>query len=81
MLDGETQLTDTVIGFAIEVHNVLGPGLPESAYEAALCIELRNGGVAFKRQIGIPLYYKGELLPNTDPTSSWTIAWLWRSKA
>jgi GxxExxY protein len=67
MLDGETQLTDRVIGYAMEVHTVLGPGLPESAYEAALCIELRTGGVPFQRQIGIPLYYKGELLSEHRP--------------
>jgi GxxExxY protein len=67
MLDGETQLTNRVIGYAMEVHRVLGPGRPESAYEAALCIELRNGGVPFKRQIGIPLYYKGELLSEHRP--------------
>jgi GxxExxY protein len=67
MLDGDTQLTDRVIGYAIEVHRVLGPGLPESAYEGALCIELRNGGVCFRRQIGVPLYYKGEILLEHRP--------------
>jgi GxxExxY protein len=67
MLDGETELTDKVIGYAMEVHRVLGPGLPESAYESALCIELRNGRVPFKRQVGVPLYYKGELLSEHRP--------------
>jgi GxxExxY protein len=67
MLDGETELTDKVIGYAMEVHRVLGPGLPESAYESALCIELRNGRIPFKRQVGVPLYYKGELLSEHRP--------------
>ena len=67
MLDGETQLTETIIRFALEVHRVLGPGLSEAVYESALCIELRDGGLPFKRQIGVPLYYKGELLSEHRP--------------
>jgi GxxExxY protein len=67
MLDGETQLTESIIGFAMEIHRQLGPGLLESAYESAMCIELRNGGVSFKRQIGVPLYYKGELISEHRP--------------
>ncbi len=51
-------LTAKVIGFAIEVHRTLGPGLLESAYEECLCFELKQGGLAFKRQVPLPIIYK-----------------------
>jgi GxxExxY protein len=53
-------LTEQVIGLAIEVHRNTGPGLLESVYEQCLCVELRRAGVAFKRQVPIPMLYKGE---------------------
>jgi GxxExxY protein len=52
-------LTQKIIGAAIEVHRVLGPGLLESAYEECLCHELRLGGIAFTRQQPLPVVYKG----------------------
>ena len=51
-------LTDTVIGLAIEVHRGLGPGLLESAYEECLCYELEQKGIAFRRQVALPVTYK-----------------------
>jgi len=51
-----------VIGCAIEVHKVLGPGLIESVYEACLCQELGQAGLAFVRQQKLPVIYKGERL-------------------
>lgn len=51
-------LTGEVIGAAIEVHRVLGPGLLESAYEAALCVELELREVPFVRQPMVALVYK-----------------------
>ena len=54
------QLTERIIGCAIEVHRQLGPGLLEQTYEAALCIELQNAGVAFVRQPIFPVIYKGQ---------------------
>jgi GxxExxY protein len=42
-------LTEKIIGFAIEVHRNLGPGLLESAYEECLCFELVQAGIAFRR--------------------------------
>ena len=57
-----TDLTEQIIGCAIEVHRHLGPGLLESVYESALCIELRTARLPFARQVGIPLFYKGELI-------------------
>jgi GxxExxY protein len=52
-------LTGKVIGAAIEVHRVLGPGLLESAYEECLCHELNLVGLAFERQVPLPVVYKG----------------------
>ena len=51
-------LTERVIGFAIEVHRLLGPGLLESAYEECLCFELKQNGVSFKRQMFLPVVYR-----------------------
>ena len=67
MLDGNTELTERIIGCAIEVHRVLGPGLPEAACETALCIELQTRGIPFKRQVGFPIYYKGQLISQHRP--------------
>lgn len=55
-------LSGQVIGAAIEVHRVLGPGLLESAYELALERELRLLGHDARRQIPVPLEYKGASL-------------------
>jgi GxxExxY protein len=52
-------LTEQIIGAAIEVHRILGPGLLESAYEACLCRELSLRGLRFRRQIEVPIEYKG----------------------
>lgn len=52
-------LTEKIIGAAIEVHRLLGPGLLESAYEECLCHELRLGGITFTRQQPLPVLYKG----------------------
>ncbi len=49
-----------VIGCAIEVHRTLGPGFLESIYEACLCGELTDAGLAFNRQQRIPIIYKGQ---------------------
>ena len=52
-------LSEKVIGAAIEVHRVLGPGLLESAYEKCLCHELAERHLAFERQVPVPVSYKG----------------------
>lgn len=52
------ELTEKIIGCAIEVHKHLGPGLLESAYEECLAYELENCGLSFSRQIGVPVVYK-----------------------
>ncbi len=53
------QLTDLVIGSAIEVHRALGPRLLESTYEMCLCRELALRQISFERQKPIPVVYKG----------------------
>jgi len=52
-------VTGQVIGAAIEVHRALGPGLLESAYQECLCRELGLRGVPFRRQLALPVEYKG----------------------
>jgi hypothetical protein len=55
-------LTYEIIGAAVEVHRVLGPGLLESAYEECLCFELAARGLSLRRQPPIPLIYKEQRL-------------------
>jgi GxxExxY protein len=52
-------LTEKIIGCAIEVHRVLGPGLLEASYEAALAIEFETAKLHFQQQLMIPVFYKG----------------------
>ena len=56
------KLSSKIIGAAIEVHQILGPGLLESAYEECLCKELGLRGLSFERQRPLPLEYKGDKL-------------------
>lgn len=61
MTKGEiNQLSKRVIGCAIEVHRRLGPGLLESVYEKAICIELRHEGILFESQKSLHVNYRGE---------------------
>jgi GxxExxY protein len=53
------EITEEIIGAAIEVHRVLGPGLLESAYEDCLCRELCLREIPFQRQAPLPVEYKG----------------------
>jgi GxxExxY protein len=55
----ENEISEAVIGAAIEVHRHLGPGLLESVYEQALCHELHLRSLGFKRQQGVAISYKG----------------------
>jgi GxxExxY protein len=52
------ELTEQVIGAAIDVHRELGPGLLESTYEACLCYELSQRKIPFQRQVGLAVQYK-----------------------
>ena len=53
------ELTEAVIGAAMDVHRALGPGLLESAYELCLCRELALRNISYERQKQIPIEYKG----------------------
>jgi GxxExxY protein len=64
--DTETQrrstadpLSEAVIGAAVEIHRVLGPGLLESAYAKCLAHELSLRQIGFEREVPLPLTYKG----------------------
>lgn len=56
------EITEKIIGSAIEVHRSLGPGLLESAYEECVSRELTLRKIAFERQKPVPLLYKGPTL-------------------
>ena len=58
----ENQLAEKIIGAAIEVHKELGPGLLESAYEAALFFELNSMNLLVQKQVPVQTVYKGQSL-------------------
>jgi len=55
----ENEISERIIGAAIEVHRILGPGLLEGVYEEALCHEFQLRGIHFERQKPVPIDYKG----------------------
>lgn len=55
-------MTEKVIGCAIEVHRILGPGLLESAYQRCLALELQHQGIAFETEVSMPVKYKNNTL-------------------
>jgi GxxExxY protein len=52
------ELTSKIIGCAINVHRILGPGLLESAYEECLSFELGQAGLLYERQKSVPVVFK-----------------------
>jgi GxxExxY protein len=56
------ELTEQIIGAAIEVHRHVGPGLLESSYRECMCRELKLRGIKFERERKLPVQYKGILL-------------------
>lgn len=56
------KLSYLLLKFAFSVHNLLGPGLLESAYEDTFCVELAKAGIYFYRQKVYPLHYKGKYI-------------------
>lgn len=60
--DIDQGLSRRIIGLAIEVHRLIGPGLLESAYEECLCREFELAGLPFRRQVPVPVEYKGHRL-------------------
>lgn len=57
------ELTYAIIGAAMEVHRILGPGFLEYVYEEALCYELTLRKILFERQKELDIYYKDYLIP------------------
>ena len=60
-------LTQRIIGCGLTVHRLLGPGLVEATYERAFCIELTEAGLAFTRQLHVPICYKGHIIGEYQP--------------
>ena len=54
----KNEITGEIIGCAIEVHNHLGPGLLESAYQECLCYELDKAGLLYVKEKSLPIVYK-----------------------
>lgn len=54
----ENEVSEKIIGCAIEVHKSLGPGLLESAYLECLFYELQSMGLKVEKQRALPLVYK-----------------------
>jgi GxxExxY protein len=57
-----SQLSGKLLGIAFKVHNVLGCGLHESAYEEAFCIELSSASIFYSRQCTFPIQYSGQYI-------------------
>jgi len=55
----EGKITEGIIGAAIEVHKILGPGLLESSYEECMFYELKDAGFKVVKQVELPIKYKG----------------------
>jgi GxxExxY protein len=55
-------LTNRIIGLAIEVHRVVRPGLLESIYAGCLSAELEHAGIPFQREVMVPVIYKGKTI-------------------
>jgi GxxExxY protein len=60
-------LTERIIGCGIAVHRALGPGLLESPYQAAMCLELTAAGLGFERERLVPLTYRGRRIGEYRP--------------
>jgi GxxExxY protein len=56
------ELSGKVLRMAFSVHNILGPGLLESCYQDAYCVELKRAGIPFEREKVYALMYKGECI-------------------
>ena len=66
-MDNDHTISDRIIGAAIEVHRQLGPGLLETPYKRALCIELAHQGLRFETNRHIPMEYRGEVIGEYIP--------------
>lgn len=66
-MDHDHTISDRIIGAAIEVHRQLGPGLLETPYKRALCIELTHQGLRIETNRHIPMEYRGEVIGEYIP--------------
>jgi GxxExxY protein len=66
-MDHDHTISDRIIGAAIEVHRQLGPGLLETPYKRALCIELTHQGLQIETNRRIPMEYRGEVIGEYIP--------------
>ena len=74
-------LTERIIGLAIEVHRQTGPELLQSVYTACLAFELEQAGISLMRQVSVPVFYKGRQMPlGSAPTSLWQASLSWKSR-
>ena len=55
----ENEISEKIVGAAIEVHKELGPGLMESIYQKCLTFELRESGLKVEAEVEVPVRYKG----------------------
>src|SRR6516164_3070745 len=53
------ELSERVIGSAMDVHRQIGPGLLEAVYEECLCFELKQARIGYRRQVPLPVFYRG----------------------
>lgn len=75
------ELTEQVIGLAIDVHRLTGPGMLESVYEGCLCHELAQAGIPFERQVGFrSLTTAYDSTKASAPTFWWIAKWSLKSR-
>ena len=76
------ELSYAIVGAAMEVHRILGPGFLEAVYQAALAHELTLRGIRFEQFKKLPVTYKGVLVGDyeADPSAgSGQVSW-WRTR-
>jgi GxxExxY protein len=66
-MDHDHTVSDRIIRAAIEVHRQLGPGLLETPYKRALCVELTHQGLSIDTTRRIPMVYRGEIIGEYIP--------------